>query len=797
MAGTKFDFTIQDLNGTPIGFMMPPAQKGHAPSQQDNRRVATRVLADSAVEPSHLDPFVEFIWAQSEFSLGIGGISAEEHLGRIAGGEFIDTSDAGVIKLARLTTAATVTNDPEAFIPSAFGTWGNELWSMQGGYPYRWNFSGKNWERVSPADATAGIIGRDYTMHNGSAFVARVFSANEYPAGEQRYWYKDRVGDTWAEVSAGVGASFAHFTVADGKLWGGWEVYDTGINTAEAVDDSETNIDMSADPTSAISVGDIILMAGETELMLVTAVNTGPNTLDVIRAHFGTTASGSDSGQSVLLFRPNIVRSTTNGTAILNWSTVTTIGGNESWITALAGVGNTLAVIKEDGIYSVENNGAVEHRLPELAAMRHKDFGKGTFVAFGLIFVPLAHGGMLEVDPGTWSTRLIDFSLSMPGLTEHHGKIVAGHGDALWLYILVYDETNATYHVLRTPNPAAAGLSDYAWSDVSHVSFTTSSLAWTGAIFKESQTQASVNHDRVWIGVHSSGSNLVSSYIAHSTQDDDHAFSNSDSAVAYTTLFHGRFPYMNKRAKDIIFRTNNLDNVDTLVDTAETLTTTDTTITVDGNPTGKIAVGDLIVVDSEAMMVGAINAAPPTVTVTRGYAGTTAATHETGAGISARHYIEVQSRVDGGSWAYLSGSQATSTLISDSQALQWPLGTTGKMWELRFYPQRKSVDNDVSPEILDFFARFQLRPGRTRFFEIAAYIANGQRLRNGQIENQAKAKRRSMVMWNDQAAEVQMIDQFNQYNIQFLPGTFKVEVASAPGHGRFPALLVTCLAAEV
>uniref|UniRef100_A0A6H1ZIJ3 Uncharacterized protein n=1 Tax=viral metagenome TaxID=1070528 RepID=A0A6H1ZIJ3_9ZZZZ len=65
---------------------------------------------------------------------------------------------------------------------------------------------------------------------------------------------------------------------------------DSGIDTDEALDASETGVDCDADASDAIDVGDIIKI--ESELMYVTAVSaTSPYPLTVVRGYGGTTAT--------------------------------------------------------------------------------------------------------------------------------------------------------------------------------------------------------------------------------------------------------------------------------------------------------------------------------------------------------------------------------------------------------------------------------------------------------------------------------------------------------------------------
>lgn len=73
---------------------------------------------------------------------------------------------------------------------------------------------------------------------------------------------------------------------------------DTGINTDEALDISETGIDCDADATSAIPVGSIIHI--ESEKMYVTATGT---TLTVVRGFLGSTAATHTTNQDINIYK--------------------------------------------------------------------------------------------------------------------------------------------------------------------------------------------------------------------------------------------------------------------------------------------------------------------------------------------------------------------------------------------------------------------------------------------------------------------------------------------------------------
>ncbi len=84
-----------------------------------------------------------------------------------------------------------------------------------------------------------------------------------------------------------------------------WNFSDSGIDTDEALDASETGIDCDADASSACPVGSIINVEGE--LMKVTGTGV---TLTVIRGYHGSTPATHDTNKDIFVWVPN------NGTII-------------------------------------------------------------------------------------------------------------------------------------------------------------------------------------------------------------------------------------------------------------------------------------------------------------------------------------------------------------------------------------------------------------------------------------------------------------------------------------------------
>ncbi|MDP2652573.1 MAG: hypothetical protein Q8Q08_00920, partial [Candidatus Omnitrophota bacterium] len=173
------------------------------------------------------------------------------------------------------------------------------------------------------------------------------------------------------------------------------------------------------------------------------------------------------------------------------------------------------------------------------------------------VFIPLHGGGLWEMDTDTWSIRDISFSGSMPDQSQYHGRVVAGHGEPGRLYVLVTETANTQYHLLMTENPDQTGLGDYNWSHITTISYTTGTDQNHAALLLEAITNGSDEHHRVWVGIESTGSNLLPRFIPHDGHDDDAEYSSTD-GEAYTVSFDGGFPNILKRAEKIVCNTDNL-----------------------------------------------------------------------------------------------------------------------------------------------------------------------------------------------------------------------------------------------
>ena len=139
------------------------------------------------------------------------------------------------------------------------------------------------------------------------------------------------------------------------------------------------------------------------------------------------------------------------------------------------------------------------------------------------------------------------------------------------------------------------------------------------------------------------------------------------------------------------------------------------------------------------------------------------------------HYIEVDYRIDGGSYQtdMTGGTGATNRLTADSITLQFPAEQFGKTVTFKFKPVRGTTTT-TTPKLVSFTLRNRLRPAPIKSIPLRAYLVNGMIMRNGARENQAKTKIAQLRTWNAGGAEVLLKTADGQsIDAVFLPGAYK------------------------
>ncbi len=185
--------------------------------------------------------------------------------------------------------------------------------------------------------------------------------------------------------------------------------------------------------------------------------------------------------------------------------------------------------------------------------------------------------------------------------------------------------------------------------------------------------------------------------------------------------------------------------------------------------------------------------------VPKGYSKIDFTTAGLGAGVT-DHYIEVKYRVDGGSWTYVTGVQATSTLTTSPQTLTFGSEVNGKTLELQFL-FFQGTTTTTTPQLLNFTVRAALRPGAIKQVFIKATLADNMILLNGARGGTPKADLAQLIAWNGAAPEVTLRYPDGSatgasLNVFFMPGSFQQQESYVIGKRRTERIVSFSLGAK-
>ena len=553
------DITIADADGTTnkTGFMLYRARNGLGNYRiEDAQTIAPRITTEGELTHSELPPLYGQVWYQEDWRAGLGGVNHRLDPKKIAISTKIDASVSGKLRLARelypasaSTANGGVDSAPNSYIPSGFATVGTEEWSFQGRDVYSWDYTNKQWD-IGTEPHAASLIYR-----NGVEFNTRTYVPSWYPTAgtsptvaadsPSNYLYKLDTDANWTRAADNPGGTTnsqpKYFAIADGKLWGGnWSLMtDSAANLDEALDASETGVDVT-DGTKFV-VDDIILI--DDELMAVDSISV--NTLTVTRAFLGTTGASHSNGTDVTIRIADGERHTIRNltTAPTTWGAAVSIGGTDSEITALVGVGTTLIVCKTNGLWAYYPSGDVENLTPEFENMAHPDNFRGAFNWNGHVLLPLGAGGMMDL----WEGEIRDVSMLLyaPEQTALHGRVCAIHGEPTKLYILLLDPSSTKkYYILMAEWAEFEGTETFRWHHVGEITYTTSTVEEHAALMAMGIPSGTIVHHRLWVGIESAGSN-AEPYLLPDVDDVDDGFTNDTDALVQFTIHDKNFPQVN------------------------------------------------------------------------------------------------------------------------------------------------------------------------------------------------------------------------------------------------------------
>ena len=561
-SGVTHDLVIEDHDTRHRrGFMYARARGGRRPfDSREAQPVAPRQLTMGELTHAEDPPTISLTLFMDTWIKGIGGKDwrTTEDRGKLADSTNIETYPHGTLRPGRDITATTVSaNHPGAgYGASGFavatndatpGTAGieNELWAF---VESRVFYGGdNNWTSSStPLDV-------DVLYKNGVRFGKWVVapgwnSFTDVVDSPMPYIYKDPTTATWTS-STELEGRFKFFAVARNNagqeiLWGGHNIADTNINVNGTHADDATTLNTTADPRSAISVGDLILCgnpsngaAQSQEVMLVTA--TGASSLTVVRGYGVAAQTYTGTGSNIYLYQPHVIRSSADPSNSGSWSSATAIGDQNAPITGLLvdEDTDTLLIAKTDGLWQqyyepLEDGGRLFLRnlTIQFRDQNHPNNFLGLYSWNKRVLLPLGGGGLMEYSVSSGEARDISFRLTADELTELHGRVLAITSNSETVYIALKDASVETIYILAGNLVTVEGNTDWSWAKVTEISAATDqtftdnrTTLWYDSVFDD--------HSRVWLGYTESGASATPKFLPVRTGDKSDTYTTSGEAV--------------------------------------------------------------------------------------------------------------------------------------------------------------------------------------------------------------------------------------------------------------------------
>ena len=561
-SGVTHDLVIEDHDTRHRrGFMYARARGGRRPfDSREAQPVAPRQLTMGELTHAEDPPTISLTLFMDTWIKGIGGKDwrTTEDRGKLADSTNIETYPHGTLRPGRDITATTVSaNHPGAgYGASGFavatndatpGTAGieNELWAF---VESRVFYGGdNNWTSSStPLDV-------DVLYKNGVRFGKWVVapgwnSFTDVVDSPMPFIYKDPTSPEWVS-STELEGRFKFFAVTRNNagqeiLWGGHNIADTNINVNGTHNDSTTTLNTTADPRSAISVGDLILCgnpsngaAQSQEIMLVTA--TGASSLTVVRGYGVAAQAYSGTATNIYLYQPHVIRSSADPSNSGSWSSATAIGDQNAPITGLLvdEDTDTLLIAKTDGLWQqfyepLEDGGRLFLRnlTIQFRDQNHPNNFLGLYSWNKRVLLPLGGGGLMEYSVSSGEARDISFRLTADELTELHGRVLAITSNSETVYIALKDASVETIYILAGNLVSVEGNTDWSWAKVTEISAATDqtftdnrTTLWYDSVFDD--------HSRVWLGYTESGASATPKFLPVRTGDKSDTYTTSGEAV--------------------------------------------------------------------------------------------------------------------------------------------------------------------------------------------------------------------------------------------------------------------------
>ena len=761
--------TVPPTSPTVFGFMLKRDKKGRRGfSVKDAQTIAPRILTQGEIDQASLPPEIALTWYQDDWVDGIGGESFRypQDRRKLASALWIDATFPRRLRLARVSSnisldIAATTGPVSGFAlvqPDTTGDgvmWmfeGANVWKLVSGTPDLWT---KDATAITGATVNLVVATLPSTaiFRNGITYGTRTYCPTWDNGREWQPWYyiyKSAQETAWTG-STNVQGRFKFFAktkndAGNEVLWGGFNIYSSTFTTnAAGYNASVTDILTNADATTAIVVGDIIMIGDEK--MLVTVITA--TTLTVVRAYDGSTAASIAAATTpIYIYGPHLIRSSTSPTNTGSaWSSPAAIGNNDYPITALVADGDSLLVCKTDGVWGYFPDGTTENLTKEFAFQRNINNFLNAYNWNGHILLPLGYGGLLDLFNGTITD--ISFRNTMPALTQYHGRIVAITGNPTAVHVMVQDTTNNFWHLFE--GRFFDGI--FHW----HHAIRMPTAAYTGTVYPNqcalfihyvNSGTASRQYNRIWLGFNSAtlGATFIPQFttLGNISDDKSDAFLSLTTAEMVTVKYDANLPRVSKHFASLDIESENLTGSARYFDVYYRL----------DNSTAWIQLGTLAGV--------AASGTPGTV----GYQSLVAA--------------------------------STQVNTSPYQTVNFPVNITGKVIELRLVVVGDSSGlSTTSPVLKSFRLTSQLRPSTVALLPLRFYLADNQMLLNGTNGGNPKAQLSQLNTWDQQAAEVVVVtpDRTSR-NMVFLPGQLVVTEISID-YGRRPEYDVTVLLAAV
>ncbi len=739
-AGITDDFTLSEFDGgNKFGLMAARGRSGRRSfSIDDAKTVLNRQMTMGEQTESEFDPTFSQVWPMDDWSLGIGGVVHRLDPRKSAITKKVDTSEPGLIRLARAIRDTTLSTTPVNFEPSGFAVasrdtagLSSELWAFVGRELYKGGDD--NWTSSSTPQAV------DVYYQNGVQYSKWVVASARYGGSDcddcaMPYIYKDPQTATWT-LSTLTSGRFKYFAKAknaaqDDILWGGNHIFDTGLTLDGDHDSSDTTLAVTGgSAVGVIAVDDIVLMgaAGAQEIMLVTAVVAAQIT--VVRA-YGGDASDPAGGEKLYLYQPHVIKNSVEPSNAGSWTTSTEIGEDNDPITGLAVDGDSgrLFITKTNGVFShgLDENGiaATINLTTEFRQFGHTGNFEGVYAWNGHVLLPMGTGGLLDMDIASGVIRDISMAVLSPEQPNLHGRVLSMHGDPTNLFMLIKDTTAETLHLVLAKLVTFQGATEFRFHVLQEIG--------AGGALDLKQTTLMIDtslddHRRVWIGATEASVSRVPQFYPFGKVGDDQTdgfTADTDASITFPE-FDKNLPNVPMHISSIELGTNNL------------------------SPGARR-------VDSDFRMDRAINPA--------------------------------------GSPVYRTGPSFRSSPLQESD---YDHGTSGKLMELRLQPVLRAIGT-TGPEVTSIRVTWQIQPDPMKLIPMRAYIAEGQLRLNGTVGSRPRKLLAQLNKWNSEPTDLVLgtPNDDPDRSVLFLPGTLKVKEVGLE-FGRRPEYEASWLLVEV